>query len=120
MTNDKRDLLTVLKRELDFLEKGGYATPRERRGPQFVFQDSPSCLNFDPAQTPKLCSDCLLTQLAPENFRNRNIPCRYIQLSDSGATTKERWRHQGGDPSVMAEIEYLCNSTDFWVLGTLG
>ena len=31
---------------------------------------------------------------------------------------QERWRHQGGDPSVMAEIEYVCNSTDFWALGT--
>jgi len=114
-------------------------------------------LNFDPAQTPKLSYDRLLTQLAPENFRNRNIPCRYIQLNDSGATidslyrsgtqkeleaafgawlrltiqrleeqrarnlrTKERGRHQGGDPCVMAEIESLCNSTDFSVLGTLG
>jgi len=93
MTSDKRDLLTVLKRELDFLEKGGYRhTARAPWRPQFIFQDSPSCLNFDPAQTPKPCSDCLLAQLAPENFRNRNIPCRYIQLNDSGATIDSFYR----------------------------
>jgi hypothetical protein len=93
MTNDKRDLLTVLKRELDFVEKGGYRhTARAPWRPQFIFQDSPSCLNFDPAQTPKPCSDCLLTQLAPENSRNRNIPCRYIPLNDSGATIDSFYR----------------------------
>jgi len=93
MTNDKRDLLTVLKRELDFLDKGGYRhTARAPWRPQFMFQDSPSCLNFDPAQAPKPCGDCILTQLAPEDFRNKNIPCRYIPLDDSGATIDSFYR----------------------------
>jgi len=32
MTNDKRDLLTVLKREPHFWKKADIATARERRG----------------------------------------------------------------------------------------
>lgn len=51
MSNDKRDVLDVLKFELAFLEPGGYG--RSVRTPwkaTSVFQDSPSCLNFnDPA-----------------------------------------------------------------------
>ncbi len=93
MTNDKRDLLTVLKRELDFPDKGGYRhIARAPWRPQFIFQDSPSCLNFDPAQATKPCGDCVLTQLAPETFRNRNIPCRYVPLNDSGATIDSFYR----------------------------
>jgi hypothetical protein len=93
MTNDKRDLLTVLNRELDFLEKGGYRhTARAPWRPQFIFQDSPSCLNFDPARAPKPCDDCILTQLAPKNSRNRNIPCRYIPLNEAGATIDSFYR----------------------------
>jgi hypothetical protein len=63
-------VLTVLKRELDFLEKGGYRhTARAPWRPQFIFQDSPSRLNFDPTQKPEPCSDCTRTQLVPENFQ---------------------------------------------------
>jgi len=51
VSNDKRDVLDVLKFELAFLEPGGYG--RSVRTPwkaTSVFQDSPSCLNFnDPA-----------------------------------------------------------------------
>ena len=46
MANDDRDLLTVLKAELAFLEKGGYRhSPSARWRPQFIFEDSPTCMN---------------------------------------------------------------------------
>ena len=86
MSGDKRDLLTVLKKELEFLEKGGYRhTARAAWRPQYVFQDSPTCLNFDPTQQPKPCSECVLTQLVPEDTQQK-IPCRYIPLNDQGET----------------------------------
>jgi hypothetical protein len=41
VANDKRDLLTVLKPELEFFEKGGYLhTARAEWLPQVMFQDS--------------------------------------------------------------------------------
>jgi hypothetical protein len=93
MTSDNRDLLTVLRKELQFLEKGGYRdTERVPWRPQFIFQDSPTCLNFDPQQTPKPCSDCALMQLVPENLRDKKIPCRYIPLNENGETIDSFYR----------------------------
>lgn len=87
MTNDTRDLLTVLKKELEFLEKGGYRhTARAAWRPQYVFQDSPTCLNFDPTQQPRPCSECILTQLVPEDRQTKKFPCRYIPLNKRGET----------------------------------
>jgi hypothetical protein len=87
MTNDNRDLLEVLKAELEFLEKGGYRhTARAPWRPQFIFQDSPTCLNFDPTTPRRPCSDCILMQLLPEDLQNKKIPCRYIPLSEQGET----------------------------------
>jgi hypothetical protein len=93
MSKDKRDLLEVLKAELEFLEKGGYRhTARADWRPQFMFQDSPTCLNFDPTQPPKPCADCVLMQLIPEELRDKNIACRYIPLSEQGETIDSFYR----------------------------
>jgi hypothetical protein len=79
MTIGKRNVLEVLKAELEFLENAGYHhTARAAWRPQFLFQDSPTCLNFDRAQMSKPCSDCVLMQLLPEDLRDKKIPCRYI------------------------------------------
>jgi len=93
MMSDKRDLLSVLKKELEFLEKGGYrdTTPASWR-PQFIFQDSPTCLNFDPTQKPRPCRDCPLMQLVPENLRDKKIGCRYIPLNEKGETIDSFYR----------------------------
>jgi hypothetical protein len=93
MANDKRDVLKVLKAELEFLENAGYHhTARAPWRPQFMFQDSPTCLNFDPAQLPKPCSDCVLMQLIPEDQRDKKIPCRYIPLNVEGETIDSFYR----------------------------
>jgi hypothetical protein len=93
MTNDMRDLLTVLKKELEFLEKGGYRnTARAPWRPQLVFQDSPTCLNFDPTQQPRPCSECILTQLVPEDMQRKRFPCRYIPLNERGETIDSFYR----------------------------
>jgi hypothetical protein len=93
MPNDNRDMLDVLKAELEFLEKGGYRhTARAAWRPHFMFQDSPTCLNFDPAQPQRPCSDCVLMQLVPEDLRSKKIPCRYIPLSECGETVDSFYR----------------------------
>jgi hypothetical protein len=93
MTNDRRNLLAVLKKELEFLEKGGYCnTPRAPWRPTFAFQDSPTCLNFDPTLAPSTCSECLLTQLAPEDMQRKKFPCRYIPLNERGETIDSFYR----------------------------
>ena len=48
MPRDDRNLLEVLKFELEFLEQGGYGRlPREAWRARFVFEDSPTCMNFN-------------------------------------------------------------------------
>jgi hypothetical protein len=93
MTNDRRNVLDVLKAELEFLENAGYYhTARAAWRPQFVFQDSPTCLNFDRAQLAKPCSDCVLMQLVPEELRDKSVPCEYIALNESGETIDSLYR----------------------------
>lgn len=93
MTNESLDLLTVLKKELEFLEKGGYRNPaRAAWRPQFVFEDSPTCLNFDPTQQSRPCSECILTQLAPQDMQQKKFPCRYIPLNELGQTIDSFYR----------------------------
>jgi hypothetical protein len=108
MTKDKRDLLEVLKAELEFLEKGGYRhTARAPWRPQFMFQDSPTCLNFDPAQQPRLCSECLLMQFVPEDLRSNKIPCRHIPLSDHGETIDSFYRIGTQEELEVAVAQWL-------------
>jgi hypothetical protein len=108
MTNDERDVLTVLKSELEFLEKGGYRhTARADWRPQFIFQDSPTCLNFDPTQPSKPCSDCILMQLIPEDRRDEKIPCRYIPLSENGETIDSFYRAGTQEELQTAVAQWL-------------
>ena len=87
MYKDERDLLDVLKAELGFLEKGGYGrSPREPWRQPLVFEDSPSCMNYDSKENPGPCSDCVLMQLVPLQFRGKQIPCRHIPFTDAGET----------------------------------
>ena len=82
MASDDRDLLTVLKAELEVLEKGGY-----RRSPtapwrrQFIFEDSPACMNHGRRDNPLPCTECILMKLVPSDCRNEKIPCRHIPLN---------------------------------------
>lgn len=108
MTNDNRDLLEVLKAELDFLEKGGYRyTARAAWRPHFIFQDSPTCLNFDPTQQPRPCSDCILTQLVPAEARSKKIPCRHIPLSERGETIDSFYRTGTQEELEAAVAQWL-------------
>jgi hypothetical protein len=108
MTNDKRDLLEVLKAELEFVERGGYRhTARAPWRPQFIFQDSPTCLNFDPTQQPRPCSDCLLMQLVPQDLRSKKIPCRYIPLSEHGETIDSFYRTGTQEELEAAVAQWL-------------
>ena len=109
--NDKLDLLDVLKAELEFVEKGGYRhTARAAWRPQFVFQDSPTCLNFDPTQPRRPCSDCALMQFVPEDLRAKKIPCRFIALSERGETVDFFYR-TGTQEELEAAVRQWLRTT---------
>ena len=82
---DDRKLLDVLKAELAFLENGGYSNRAHFPWrPNFVFEDSPTCLNFGVKEEPRACSDCLLMQFVPEDQKKIKYPCRQIPLTSEG------------------------------------
>ncbi|MFZ0796936.1 MAG: hypothetical protein WCA13_10020 [Terriglobales bacterium] len=88
MSHENRDILDILRFELRFLEEGGYG-----RSPSYaswraayIFEDSPTCLNFRDTTRPHPCSECVLTQFVPAEFREQNVPCRFIPLNDKGQT----------------------------------
>jgi hypothetical protein len=93
MTIRNRHLLEVLKSELEFLEKDGYRHPvRAAWRPQFVFQDSLTCVNFDPTQPPRPCSECALIDVVPADASERKLPCRHIPLNQRGETLDSLYR----------------------------
>lgn len=94
MQKDERDLLEVLKFELDFLKKGGYGrSTREPWRPRYIFEDSPTCMNYDCKENPEPCSHCVLIQLVPPDLRNEKIPCRHIPLNKLGENLDSQYRY---------------------------
>ena len=85
MAQDDRNVLEVLKSELNFVTKGGYGrSPREPWRAQLIFEDSPSCMNFDSKTHPGACKECLLMQFVPPGKQGEKVPCRHIPLTAAG------------------------------------
>jgi hypothetical protein len=113
MANDARELLDVLRAELEFVEKGGYRnTARAAWRPHFVFQDSPTCLNFDSTKPPKRCSDCALMRLIPADAHARKVPCRYIPLNERGETIDSFYRTGTQEELEAAVAKWLKATID--------
>jgi len=87
MSNDKRDILEVLRFELNFLEQGGYGrSVRTPWKPTSLFQDSLSCINFNDPERPHPCNECLLTDFVPPQEQAESVPCHHIPLTPNGET----------------------------------
>ena len=102
MSEDKRDVLEVLRYELNFIEQGGYgnwySTPW---GPASIFQDSLTCPNHGDPTRPHACHECLLYDFVPEQFRTEDVPCHHIPLTPEGETIQYLVRCETQD--VMEE-----------------
>ena len=108
MAQDSRKLVDVLRAELEFLKEGGY---RQASGsswrPQFVFEDSPTCLNQNRNADRRPCTECVLMQLVPEDRREDNVPCRHIRLSETGETLDELYRTANHDEMEATVARWL-------------
>lgn len=93
MSDDKRDVLEVLKFELSFLEQGVGRSVRTPWKATSILQDSPSCLNFNDPARPHACNECLLTDLVSPEFRKEDIPCHFIPLNNLSETVDSMERH---------------------------
>jgi hypothetical protein len=90
MARDERDLLELLKTELDFIEKGGYGrsvrTPWKETSP---FRDSLTCVNYALPEKAHPCSECHLIDYVPDAKRAERVPCHFIPLTESGETIED-------------------------------
>lgn len=87
MERNPRELLQMLKFELNFLENGGYErSVREPRKELSVFKDSPSCLNYALPAKKHPCTECFLMEFVPADKKDESVPCHHIPLNDRGDT----------------------------------
>jgi hypothetical protein len=111
MPRDDRDILEVLKFELAFLEQGGYGrTPREAWRQRLVFEDSPTCMNFN-SREKEPCAECVLMALVPDSARTAQNPCEHIPLTPDGETLESLYR-----TGTQQEIEETVGS---WLRTTI-
>jgi hypothetical protein len=113
--NDVRQLLQF---ELNFLTDGGYGrSPHAPWRAPLVFEDSPTCLNFNTQGCSRPCGECPLMQFVPEEKQGQAAPCRFIPLTAMGETVDDFYR--SGTPLEMEEAlkswlqEQLRQSEDF-------
>jgi hypothetical protein len=90
MTTDERDVLELLKEELDFIEKGGYGrsvrTPWQSKS---TFQDSLSCINYGRPNRAHPCNECHLLDFVNPEHQAEDVPCHFIPLNSEGETIED-------------------------------
>ena len=92
--SNRRNVLQLLKAELQFVENGGYRrSERSPWRPPYVFEESPSCPNYSDRSRPHLCSECWLLQFVAHDLRDEQVPCRFVQLTPEGVTIDSLYRY---------------------------
>ena len=75
--------LNALKKELEFLEAGGYRQSMGWR-PTLVFEDSPICPKPPSSACPNF--QCALLEFVPAGNLDQTVPCQHIPLNEEGET----------------------------------
>lgn len=89
MPKDERDILELLKMELDFIEKGGYGrSVRTPWKPTSSFRDSLTCVNYALPEKTHPCSECHLIDFVPRGREDEELPCHAIPLNAAGDTVE--------------------------------
>lgn len=90
MRKDTRDLLSVLQRELQFLESGGYE--RQAWRPPFLFQDSLACPNYRQPEHHVACKDCVIARFIPAEKLSLPAACQTIPITPRGDSIGDLYR----------------------------
>jgi hypothetical protein len=90
MAKDERDILELLKTELDFIEKGGYGrSVRTPWQPTSSFRDSLTCVNYALPEKAHACTECHLIEFVPRDKQDEELPCHFIPLNATGDTVEQ-------------------------------
>ena len=93
MNSDRKSVLQLLKKELEFVDSGGYKNlPRAPWRARYIFEESPSCPNFSDRARPHLCEDCWLMEFVARELRSEQVPCRFVELAANGVTVDSLYR----------------------------
>ena len=93
ISNDRAHTLELLKKELAFVESGGYRhSPRSPWRAAYIFEESPSCPNFADRARPHLCEQCWLMEFVAPDLRAEQVPCRFVELAANGMTIDSLYR----------------------------
>jgi len=100
-----------LRFELQFLKDGGYGrSPRTPWRPQYIFEDSLTCMNYDSKENPAPCRECVLMQLVPPEQRSEKIPCRHIPFNVFGENLDSLYRN-GTQQEIEETVEEWLQAT---------
>jgi hypothetical protein len=89
MSKDERDILELLKTELDFIEKGGYGrSVKTPWRPTSSFRDSLTCVNYALPEKAHPCTECHLIEFVPRDKQSEEVPCHFIPLNSTGDTVE--------------------------------
>lgn len=90
MAKDDRDILELLREELDFIEKGGYGrSVRTPWQPKSTFQDSLTCINYGYPYRAHPCNECHLLDFVNPEHHGAVVPCHHIPLNAQGETVED-------------------------------
>jgi hypothetical protein len=93
MNKDREATLELLKRELRFVESGGYKhSPHSPWRAPYIFEESPTCPNASDRARPHLCEECWLMEFVPAELRSEQVPCRFVKLAPSGLSVDSLYR----------------------------
>jgi hypothetical protein len=103
MAKDQRDILELLRTELDFIEKGGYGrsvkTPWKATS---SFRDSLTCVNYALPEKTHPCSECHLIEFVPRDKQDDEMPCHSIPLNAAGDTVDSL---EGNQPKLEEALK---------------
>jgi hypothetical protein len=81
MPQTNKDVLTTFEEELAFSGLGGYRSRQQAAWhPQFVFEDSPTCLNPRNLGKRVPSSHGALMEFVPDGSKQERFPCRQYWL----------------------------------------
>jgi hypothetical protein len=108
---NRQKLTQILRAELAFLQDGGYRRhPRYPWRPNFVFEDSPTCINYRGTEGRRSCQECPLMDFVPADRRETQFPCRYIRLTERGDTVKSFYEW-GTDEELETALDHWLGQT---------
>lgn len=84
--NDVREVLQLLRFELNYLEQGGFERDKALLGTNSPFLGTFACINYGDPLRRHACRECGLMQFVPEDKLNEEFPCHFIPLNASGET----------------------------------